>query len=197
MPRSWHSSTEYFICRSTGLPQMSQTSTRFLLITPQRWQLLEALERAALALPVADRELHEIERTGLPEIAEGEDAREDRLQAGVLALLGEQVHLQEALVRAALHVDEVRQRHVRPDLGEVVADRLLLGHGSVHSDDSFICGVVVRQGSRQATPRAGCAGLGPRVKGPLPPFPVPQQLQQQRGIPGGSSPARNRCKTLT
>src|SRR5256885_4168868 len=39
MPRSWHSSTEYFICRSTGLPQMSQISTRFLLITPHFWQL--------------------------------------------------------------------------------------------------------------------------------------------------------------
>src|SRR6266550_2676560 len=101
-------------------------------------QVLEALELAALALPVADGELHEIEGTGLPEIAEGEDAREDRLQAGVLALLGEEVHLQEPLVRAPLNVDEVRQRHVRPDLGEVVADRLLLGHGSVHSDDSFV-----------------------------------------------------------
>src|SRR5205814_5317352 len=105
-------------------------------------QVLEALELAALALPVADGELHEIEGTGLPEIAEGEDAREDRLQAGVLALLGEEVHLQEALVGTPLNVDEVRQRHVRPDLGEVVADRLLLRHGSVHSDDSFVVVVV-------------------------------------------------------
>src|SRR5205085_3699582 len=48
-------------------------------------QVLEALELAALALPVADRELHEIERAGLTKIAEGEDAREDALQAGVLA----------------------------------------------------------------------------------------------------------------
>src|SRR5213075_30233 len=100
MPRSWHSSTEYFICRSTGLPQMSQTSTRFLLITPQLgqptvsscgWsvmifepvraghaQVLETLELTALAFPVADGEFDEIERAGLPEIAEGKDAGEDR-----------------------------------------------------------------------------------------------------------------------
>src|SRR5439155_9079317 len=62
-------------------------------------QVLEALERAALAFPVSDRELHEIERAGLAEIGKGEDAGEDRLQAGVFTLFRQKVHLQEALVR--------------------------------------------------------------------------------------------------
>src|ERR1700694_2193268 len=35
MPRSWHSATEYFICRSTGLPQMSHKVTRLGFAVPQ------------------------------------------------------------------------------------------------------------------------------------------------------------------
>ncbi len=34
MPRSWHSATEYFICRSTGLPQTSQSETLFGFCAP-------------------------------------------------------------------------------------------------------------------------------------------------------------------
>ena len=60
--------------------------------------MLEALELAALALPVTDGELHEVERAGLPEIRKRENAREHRLQPGVLALLREEVHLQESVV---------------------------------------------------------------------------------------------------
>src|SRR5262249_46768875 len=82
-------------------------------------------------------ELDEVERAGLPKVAEREDGGEDRLQARVFALLGEEVHLQEAVVRLALHVDQIRQRHVAANLREVVADRLLFRHGSVHSDGSF------------------------------------------------------------
>src|SRR5581483_8401382 len=61
-------------------------------------QMVEAVQQTALALPVADGELDEGERAGLPEIREGEDAREDRLKSGVFTLLGEEVHLQETLV---------------------------------------------------------------------------------------------------
>ena len=64
-------------------------------------QVLEPLELAALALPVPDRVLDEVERAGLAEVVEREDAREDRLQALVGPLLGQQVHLQEALVATA------------------------------------------------------------------------------------------------
>ena len=34
MPRSWHSATEYFICRSTGLPHTSQSETLFGFCAP-------------------------------------------------------------------------------------------------------------------------------------------------------------------
>ena len=58
---------------------------------------------------------------------------------GVLPLLGEEVHLQEPLVGLALHVDEVRQRHVAADLGEVVANRLLFRHGIRSFDGLLAC----------------------------------------------------------
>ncbi len=73
-------------------------------------QVLEALQLAALALPVADRVLDEIERAGLAEVGEREDAGEDRLQTLVRPLLGQQVHLQEALVGPLLDIDQVRDR---------------------------------------------------------------------------------------
>jgi hypothetical protein len=84
-------------------------------------EVLEALELAALALPVADRVLHEVERAGLAEVRERKDAGEDRLQALVGPLLGQQVHLQKALVGPPLDVDQVGDRQRRLDTGEVLA----------------------------------------------------------------------------
>ena len=68
-----------------------------------------------LLLRVLDGEADEVERAGLPEIAEGEHAGEDRLQTGVLALLRKEVHLQESLVRLLLNLNEVRNRDRCPD----------------------------------------------------------------------------------
>ena len=77
-------------------------------------------EPAALALPVADRVLDELQLAGSAEVREREDAREDGLQARLVPLLGEQVHLQETLVGPALDVDQVRKIHERADLREVL-----------------------------------------------------------------------------
>ncbi len=99
-------------------------------------QVLETLELTALALPVANGELDEVERAGLPEIAEWENARENRLEACVLTFFRQEVHLQEPVIRLSLDIDEIRQRHIAANLREVVTDRLLFRHGSVHSDDS-------------------------------------------------------------
>src|SRR6266508_719656 len=65
-------------------------------------QVLEALQPAALALPVSDRVLDELKLARAAEVREGEDDGEDRLQPGSLALLWQKVHLQESLVGAAL-----------------------------------------------------------------------------------------------
>ena len=97
-------------------------------------QVLEPLELAALALPVADRVLDEVERAGLAEVGEREDAREDRLESLVGPLLGEQVHLQEALVGPPLDVDQVRDGERRRDPREVlpVAIPMAVGRGMWH-----------------------------------------------------------------
>jgi hypothetical protein len=84
-------------------------------------QVVQARQPAALALPVPDRVLDELERRVLAEVADREDRLEHRLQPGVLALGGQPVHLQEALVRLLLDLDQVRDRDRGLDLGEVDA----------------------------------------------------------------------------
>ena len=79
-------------------------------------QVLQPLEPSALALPVSDRVLDELELARAPEVGEREYAREHRLEPGLLPLLGEQVHLEETLVGPALDVDQIRKIHEGPDL---------------------------------------------------------------------------------
>src|SRR2546428_5450295 len=98
--------------------------------------MFQALQLAALALPVADRVLDELQRAGLAEVRDREDRLEDSLQPRVLAILRRRVDLQKPLVRALLHLDQVRDRDGGVDLREVdtltaVAvrrDRLLFAH---------------------------------------------------------------------
>src|ERR1019366_2335399 len=51
-------------------------------------QVVETLEIAALALPVTDREVNELEFGNVAEVGDGEDRGENGLQAVVFALLG-------------------------------------------------------------------------------------------------------------
>src|SRR3989442_15901167 len=81
--------------------------------------MFQALQLAALALPVADGVLDELQRTGLTEIGDREDRLEDSLQPGVLAILRRGVDLQEALVLTLLHLDQVRDRDGGVDFREV------------------------------------------------------------------------------
>ena len=97
-------------------------------------QVVQALEVAALALPVADGEVDELELGDVAEVGDGEDRGEDRLQAVVLALLGQLVHLQKALVAAALDFNEVGDLDGGGNLGkiEAAADRAhFAGHAGV------------------------------------------------------------------
>ena len=82
-------------------------------------ELVEPHEAPALALPVPDRVVHELERAVLPQVGDREDALEDRLQPRVLAVLGEDAHLQEALVGVLLDLDQIGDRDRRLDLREV------------------------------------------------------------------------------
>src|SRR5206468_1009267 len=84
-------------------------------------QMMQPLQLAALALPVADRILDELERRVLAEVADREDRLEHRLETRVLALARQTVHLQEALVGFLLDLDQVRNRNGRLDFRKVDA----------------------------------------------------------------------------
>src|SRR5207249_2618425 len=98
-------------------------------------QVMQALELAALALPVADRILDELERRVLAEIADREDRLEHGLQARVLALARQAVHLQEALVRFLLNLDQVRDGNGRLDFRKVDALAVNVLGKAIHSMD--------------------------------------------------------------
>jgi hypothetical protein len=63
-----------------------------------RPQMVQPLEVAALAFPVADRVIDELQIAHAAKIRDREDAVEHGLQADVLALIRQQVHLQKPLV---------------------------------------------------------------------------------------------------
>ncbi len=71
-------------------------------------QVMQTLQVAALAFPVPDGVVHEFELRHFAEILDREHRSEDRLQASILALAGQQIHLQKALVRFLLDFDQVR-----------------------------------------------------------------------------------------
>ncbi len=70
-------------------------------------QVMQALQVAALALPVADGVVDEIELRDIAEIGNGKDRGEDGLQTVVFALGWQLVHLQKAFVGAALNFNQV------------------------------------------------------------------------------------------
>ena len=61
-------------------------------------QVMQPFQIATLAFPIADGVIDELEVAYATKIGDGEDAVEHGLQADVLALIGQQVHLQEPLV---------------------------------------------------------------------------------------------------
>ncbi len=118
MPRSWHSFTSYFSCMPTGSPHFSQKVGVFLLNVPHLVQstspvlirigddgsaaipaggaqVVQTLQVAALAFPVADRIVHKIQLRQAAEILNRKHRSEYRLQAAVFALGRKQIHLQE------------------------------------------------------------------------------------------------------
>ena len=122
-------------------------------------QVMQPGELAALALPVADRILDELERGILAEIANRKDRLEHRLQARIPPLGGQAVHLQESLVRFPLDLDQVRNLNRGPDLGEILAFAVDVLGKAVH-----------RWTSRQCCVRgAWCSGMpGRRYPGRTP-----------------------------
>src|SRR4029079_17315190 len=104
-------------------------------VAARRAAVLQPLQLAALALPVADRIFDELERRVLAEVADRKDRLEHRLEAGVLALARQTVHLQEALVRLLLNLDQVRDWNSRFDFRKVDALAVNVFGKAVHALD--------------------------------------------------------------
>jgi hypothetical protein len=86
-------------------------------------QVVQAAQMAALALPVSDRVVHEIQLREAAKILNRKHRGEHRLQAGIFALARQQIHLQKPLIGLLLHVDQVRNLDRGLDFGEVQASR--------------------------------------------------------------------------
>ena len=82
-------------------------------------QVMQPLEVAALAFPVPDRVVDELQLAQSPEIGDRKDRVEHALETGVFPFARQQVHLQEPLVGFLLDLDEIRDGYRRFDSGEV------------------------------------------------------------------------------
>ena len=82
-------------------------------------QVVQPLQVAALALPVPDGIVHKIQLRETSEILNRENGCEHRLQAAVLALGREQIHLKKPLVGFLLNLNQVRNLNRALDLGEI------------------------------------------------------------------------------
>src|SRR5262249_56175939 len=71
-------------------------------------EVVQSLEVTALALPVADRVIDELQLRDVAKVGDWEHRLKHRLQARVVALAGQLVHLQKAVVRTFLNLDQVR-----------------------------------------------------------------------------------------
>src|SRR5207237_201521 len=66
-----------------------------------------------------DGVIHELELRHVAEIRDREHRLEYGLQAGIVTLAGQAVHLQEAFIGALLHFDQVRDLDGRGDFREI------------------------------------------------------------------------------
>ena len=82
-------------------------------------QVMQALQVAALALPVADGVVHKLQLRDVAEIRDRKHRLKNRLQAAVVALAGQTIHLQEAIVGTLLHFDQVRNLDGCWNLGKI------------------------------------------------------------------------------
>ncbi len=99
-------------------------------VPARRPEMVQSLQIAAFALPVADRIIDELELTDAAEIGNREDGSEHRLQSDIVTLIWQKVHLQELLVGIFLDFDQIRNRNRSFDLGKInsIGGQAVLGH---------------------------------------------------------------------
>ncbi len=84
-----------------------------------RPEVVQTLQIAALAFPVADRIVDKLKLTDAAEIGNREDGGKYRLQSDIVTLVRQKIHLQELFVRIFLDFDQIRNRNRSFDLGKI------------------------------------------------------------------------------
>src|SRR5258707_55881 len=92
---------------------------------------------SAVVLSRLELRAHGIELRALGEVADREDRPEHLLKPDADAILRFHTHLQEVIVRRALHLDQVRHRGDLGDAPKGLADPLLAGEGNSHAGPSL------------------------------------------------------------
>src|SRR6266576_683040 len=127
MPRSWHSLTSYLSCMPTGSPHFSQNVGGLIRIGDHRGaavaasgaQVVQPLQVAALAFPVSNRIVHEIQLRQASKILDRKNRREHGLQPAIFAFRWKQVHLKKSLIGFLLNFDQVRNLNGALDFREI------------------------------------------------------------------------------
>ncbi len=82
-------------------------------------QMMQSFQVAALALPVADRVVHEFQLRHLAKIFDRKHGCKHRLKPGVIALARQQIHLQKALIGFHLDFNQVGNLYRALDFCEI------------------------------------------------------------------------------
>src|SRR5579862_148980 len=82
-------------------------------------QVMQALQVAAFAFPVADCVIDKLELAQTAKVRDGEHALENALQTRVVAFARQQVHLKKAFVGFLLDLDQIRNRNRGFDLRKI------------------------------------------------------------------------------
>ena len=98
-------------------------------------QVVEPFKASALALPVADGVIDEVELRNAAEIRDGEDGIKYGLQTHILPLRRQKIHLQEALIGAPLDLDQIGNLDDRGNFREINA----LTHSAVPAVRHSFC----------------------------------------------------------
>src|SRR5437660_6666116 len=103
---------------------------------------------AALAFPISDSVIDKLELRNIAEIGNGKHRLENRLQTGVVTLAGQAVHLKEAVVRALLYLDQIRNLDRGGNFGKIKAFKkgIIIRHSvysnsQAHIEDTFYSGI--------------------------------------------------------
>ena len=144
MPRSWHSSTVYFdtqfhraaaefapgifnlvLCAAVPAAAafriVGTVDDRLAAFGTVGAEVIQPFQVAALALPVPDGVLHELQGGGAAKIVDGENRVEDSLQSHVFAFRWWNIHLQKAMVRFSLNFDQIWNGNAGMDFRKIHA----------------------------------------------------------------------------